>query len=190
MVADGGVLNWRNWTFPVSPLIEASTKPGKVDGSYTGDTSDHPPTIEMPYEQRNPLKYPNLSNKWQMHQHFITPYLKNYFTDVGALINNGAGHKCEKFEVQAMECMEYYGVGQGVDACKDWYDDLMECRTMTKQRLRVRHMYIQRHFKNHLEYLQGKRTWEETYEEPPKFNSYLNPWEDPRQQTRFKGPLS
>ena len=27
-------------------------------------------------------------------------------------------------------------------------------------------------------FLQGKRTWDETYEKPPKYNSYLEPWYD------------
>ena len=27
-----------------------------------------------------------------------------------------------------MECMEYYGVKQGLSACRDYYDDMMECK--------------------------------------------------------------
>jgi hypothetical protein len=26
-----------------------------------------------------------------------------------------------------MECIEYYGMKQGLEACKDWYDDFLEC---------------------------------------------------------------
>jgi len=190
MVADGGLLNWRNWTIPHSPVFDAATKPGKVDGSYKEDGANHPSVFDLPYEHRNPVKYPELSNKWNLQTHFITPYLHNYMTDVSGLMNNGAGHKCEKFELKAMECMEYYGVGQGMEACKDWYDDLMECRLMTKRRLRTQHMFQKRHYDNHLEYIQGKRTWAETYEDPPKFNAYLSPWQDPKTQMRFNGPTT
>ena len=59
----------------------------------------------------------------------------------------------------------------------------------------MRAMFKKRHIDNHLEYLQvsqniwvnvgrsdcfvqGKRTWDETYEKPPKYNSYLEPWYD------------
>ena len=28
-----------------------------------------------------------------------------------------------------MECIEYYGAKQGITACKDWYDDFIECQT-------------------------------------------------------------
>ena len=38
------------------------------------------------------------------------------------------GFLCEKFELSAMECMEYYGVKQGLTACRDYYDDMMECK--------------------------------------------------------------
>jgi hypothetical protein len=29
--------------------------------------------------------------------------------------------------MNAMECIEYYGMKQGLEACKDWYDDFLEC---------------------------------------------------------------
>ncbi len=29
--------------------------------------------------------------------------------------------------MNAMECIEYYGVKQGLEACKDFYDDFLEC---------------------------------------------------------------
>ena len=36
---------------------------------------------------------------------------------------------CADFEMKAMECIEYYGAKQGITACKDWYDDYMECQS-------------------------------------------------------------
>ena len=82
---------------------------------------------------------------------------------------------CADFEMKAMECIEYYGAKQGITACKDWYDDYIECqsgesqhkKTLTeqedkyytivlgaKQWLRIRAMFKKRHIDNHLEYLQ------------------------------------
>ena len=53
-----------------------------------------------------------------------------------------------------MECIEYYGSKQGMTACKDWYDDFMECQMGAKQRLRMRAMFKKRHIDMHMEYLQ------------------------------------
>merc|ERR1712122_82911 len=92
------------------------------------------------------------------------------------------------------ECIEYYGAKQGLTACKDWYDDYIECTHKTKQNLRVKAMYKKRHVDNHLEYLQGKRTYAETYEAPPKAHAYTEPWFDAkfatysrRNTSTFKG---
>ena len=72
-------------------------------------------------------------------------------------------------------------------------------------------MYKKRHIDNHLEYLQvsselvsrlfgsligntsftflqGKRTWEETYEPPPKYNSFSEPWFDEK-YSHMGGPM-
>ena len=39
------------------------------------------------------------------------------------------GGICGDFEMKALECIEYYGAKQGITACKDWYDDFIECST-------------------------------------------------------------
>ena len=67
---------------------------------------------------------------------------------------NYQGGLCADFELKAMECIEYYGQKQGLTACKDWYDDFIECQGKAKQRLRLRAMIKKRHYDNHLEYLQ------------------------------------
>ena len=36
---------------------------------------------------------------------------------------------CADFEIKAIECIEYYGAKQGITACKDWYDDYIECQS-------------------------------------------------------------
>ena len=71
----------------------------------------------------------------------------------------------------------------------------------SKQNLRVKAMFKKRHVDNHIEYLQvdlvlkraqkftsdltgwkfqGKRTYAETYEAPPKAHAYVEPWHDPK----------
>ena len=39
-------------------------------------------------------------------------------------------------------------------ACKDWYDDYIECVHMSKQKLRVKAMLKKRLVDHHLEYIQ------------------------------------
>merc|ERR1712203_585224 len=55
----------------------------------------------------------------------------------------------------------------------------IECVHKSKQNLRVKAMHKKRHVDNHIEYLQGKRTYAETYEAPPKAHAYVEPWHDP-----------
>ena len=61
---------------------------------------------------------------------------------------------CGDFELKALECIEYYGAKQAITACRDWYDDFLECQSGAKQKLRMRAMFKKRHIDNHLEYLQ------------------------------------
>merc|ERR1712228_931438 len=68
----------------------------------------------------NPVKYPELSIAHHLSRRYTTPYLKTFFTDMGANVIN-----------------------------------------------------MQRHIDNHIEYLQGKRTYAETYEAPPKAHAYV-----------------
>ena len=75
---------------------------------------------------------------------------------------------CADFELKAVECIEYYGAKQGMTACKDWYDDYIECQTGAKQWLRIRAMFKKRHIDNHLEYLQVGAT--QDYHQISKFH--------------------
>merc|ERR1719348_1498764 len=83
------------------------------------------------------------------------PMFKCILTDMGAQVASGQGGVCADFELNAMECIEYYGAKQGITACKDWYDDYMECQSGAKQWLRLRAMFKAkelgtRHTKSHL----------------------------------------
>merc|ERR1712211_187161 len=106
----------------------------------------------------NPVKYPELSIAHHLSRRYTTPYLKTFFTDLGANIINMQSGPCMDFEINALE--------------------YIECSHKTKQNLRVKAMYKKRHVDNHLEYLQGKRTYAETYEAPPKAHAYTEPWFD------------
>ena len=39
--------------------------------------------------------------------------------------------------MKAIECIEYYGAKQGITACKDWYDDYIECQSGERQHLKT-----------------------------------------------------
>jgi len=133
--------------------------------------------FEYPF---NPVKYPERGIEYALSTQYISPLVKNVFTDMGCNLQNRQGSVCEDFETNAMECLEYYGTKQGLVACKDWYDDYIECVHMSKQKLRVKAMLKKRLVDHHLEYIQGKRTWSETYEPPPKANAFIEPWHDPK----------
>merc|ERR1711874_802301 len=73
------------------------------------------------------------------------PYKKCWFTDVTAPLNTHQGNMCQDFELRAMECIEYYGAHQGMTACKDWYEDFLECTQKNLQNLRCQAMFNKRH---------------------------------------------
>ena len=51
----------------------------------------------------------------------------NTFSDFTSLQLTSAEGKCSKPELVALECIEYYGMKQGVKLCRDYYDDFIEC---------------------------------------------------------------
>eukprot|EP00091_Calanus_sinicus_P014184 TRINITY_DN3159_c0_g1_i1.p2 TRINITY_DN3159_c0_g1~~TRINITY_DN3159_c0_g1_i1.p2 ORF type:complete len:190 (-),score=43.36 TRINITY_DN3159_c0_g1_i1:91-660(-) len=170
---DGGIFGWKNWTLPDEwTTIHRDRTPIKPrDKDEIGMHGDFP----VWGDDNNPVRNTNLTIADHLLRYW-TPYLKNFFTDMTANFISTQGQRCGDFELRAMECIEYYGAKQGLTACKDWYDDFMECQLGAKQRLRMRAMFKKRHIDHHLEYLQGKRTWDETYEKPPKYHAYVEPW--------------
>jgi len=171
-------------------LEDARTPKGETAGLLGDQGHKHwtglGPNLEYPEQsiftpankEFNPVKYPHPEAGIGQHliKRYHSPHYRNFLTDMGANILNLQGGRCQDFELQAMECIEYYGAKQGLTACKDWYDDYIECMHGCKQRLRVQAMFKKRHIDNHLEYLQGKRTWAETYEPPPKSHAFTEPW--------------
>eukprot|EP00088_Acartia_fossae_P061987 TRINITY_DN7461_c0_g1_i1.p1 TRINITY_DN7461_c0_g1~~TRINITY_DN7461_c0_g1_i1.p1 ORF type:complete len:198 (+),score=57.48 TRINITY_DN7461_c0_g1_i1:36-629(+) len=180
---DAGMFGWKEWKMPKLPYHKLETTPSsKTDGSY--DELDNSieagklDKFQSPGDAFNPVRYPNMSPYHTMNTMIGSSSFKSIFTDMGGMLMNSSGQECENFELQALECLEYYGAKQGLTACKDWYDDLMECRFKTKQMLRVKHMMDRRQFDCTLEYLQGKR--DKIYEDPPKFHGYISPNIDPK----------
>ena len=55
--------------------------------------------------------------------------MKHVPCPVFAYVFVSQGGVCADFELKALECVEYYGAKQGITACKDWYDDYIECTT-------------------------------------------------------------
>ena len=55
------------------------------------------------------------------------------------MVNIGdQGGMCADFEIRAIECIEYFGAKQGITACKDWYDDYMECQSGERRLKRMK----------------------------------------------------
>merc|ERR1712227_1134242 len=101
-------------------------------------------------------------------------YYSNASADWMAITNEKAANTCSFFEIDAGECMEYYGARRGRYICKDYYDDFQECRYQFKQNLRTIAMMEMRQ-KRYREYLAGKRDWDTVYirQEMP------GAWKDP-----------
>jgi len=182
---DNGLFGWKDWKLPKDPRLTYDITPNKEsDGSHNLDSNGPPfPRFGQVSEKYNPVKYPNYSSAWHVFYNFPMPHIYTLWTDLAGSIHNSAGSACEAFELNTVECMEYYGVKQGVEACKDWYDDLMECRFKTKRNLRVKHMLNKRRYELGLKYAQGKV--DKVFEDPPKMNAYLPPHMDPYE--RIKG---
>lgn len=173
------LLGWKqwqvgDWLFGVEK--DRTPVPGTV-GSVEDAGSGNKFDIEL-NTGYNPVKYPDLTIAQHLQRRFHHPYIKSFLSEVGVNIMSFQHSMCADFEINAMECIEYYGAKQGIVACKDWYDDFIECVHKSKQNLRIKAMFKKRQIDNHLEYLQGKRTWDETYEAPPKAHAFVEPWHD------------
>ena len=59
---------------------------------------------------------------------YNTPWLWSPFTDMFSSWFTNCNNRCGRFELEALECMEYYGLKKGKIICKDIYEDFMECR--------------------------------------------------------------
>ena len=65
----------------------------------------------------------------------IPSYFQNSISDFTQLQMTQANHKCCKKEMEALDCIEYYGMKQGLKLCADYYDDFVEC---VRQPIQVR----------------------------------------------------
>lgn len=188
--ANPGLLGWRNWTMPTPFFKGIHTVPREGGGKYDNDPNapNRPEKWDF-FRSDDPLLYPERSIAWDLQTRFVSPVFKNFFTDMSAISNNAQGKACEDFELNAMECIEYYGVKQGIDACKDWYDDYLECVNQGKQHLRWKRMHHVRNSQHYLEYLQGKRSKEDLYEPAPKMHAFIEPWIDEKYQHGLNGSM-
>ncbi|KOB75308.1 NADH:ubiquinone dehydrogenase [Operophtera brumata] len=60
----------------------------------------------------------------------ISPFLRSPFTDItGGMISHQLLGKCQKEEVQYMDCLEAYGLDRGRAKCHHLLDDFKECQT-------------------------------------------------------------
>lgn len=192
---NAGLFGWKNWKIPDDWTVVEHDRTPRSPTSGRWDLEDdlmqpNDPTRGgiTPQDFYNPVRHPQRSIAYDLMK-IWQPFYKNFFTDMGAYVTSAQAGICADFEIRAIECIEYYGAKQGITACKDWYDDYMECQSGAKQQLRIRAMFKKRHIDNHLEYLQGKRTWEETYEKPPKHNAFYEPYFDEK-CSHMEAPLT
>lgn len=123
---------------------------------------------------QDPIKYPNLTRERSYRDLYFEPFQKNFITNVGSLILTTTGGFCATLHLQAMECLEYYGMKKGHIICKDYFDDFEECKQKHVQNLRIRAMQTQLG-NRYKEYLKGERKYEDVYYELPKAHSYNLP---------------
>jgi hypothetical protein len=61
------------------------------------------------------------------------PYTGTNIISSGCVGGSFASSFCDKIELKALECVEYYGVSRGLKICRDHYDDYLECTLKDKQ---------------------------------------------------------
>jgi len=183
---DGGLFGWKHWTIPDSwTVVEGDRTPrsptsGRFDENdqWQKDSGSFGEVFTRPArDEENPVRHPQRTIAESLLRYY-SPMMKTFMSDMFANVVSSQSGVCGDFELKALECIEYYGAKQAITACRDWYDDFLECQSGAKQKLRLRAMFKKRHVDNHLEYLQGKRTWDETYEKPPPYNAFVEPWFD------------
>jgi len=183
---EGGLFGWRHWTIPDSwTAVEGDRTPrSPTSGGYSeqdqygANNNSMGEALTRPFrDEENPVRHPQRTIAESLLRYY-SPMMKTFMSDMFANVISSQSGACGDFELKALECIEYYGAKQAITACRDWYDDFLECQSGAKQKLRMRAMFKKRHIDNHLEYLQGKRTWDETYEKPPPYNAFIEPWFD------------
>ncbi|CAH0401435.1 unnamed protein product [Chilo suppressalis] len=64
----------------------------------------------------------------------ISPFLRSPFTDItGCITSHQMLGRCQKQEMQMMDCMEAYGLERGMKKCGDFIEDFRECHNLRKQ---------------------------------------------------------
>lgn len=76
-----------------------------------------------------PYHFRCLFSGWSRHIYGLTNLTSDLFMPIGDTTSNA----CVKLELNALECMEHYGVKRGKALCMDYYDDFHECVNRHKQ---------------------------------------------------------
>lgn len=99
----------------------------------------------------------------------LTPWLRSPFTDItGNLLTHQYSGRCQKFELDVMECLEAYGKDRGLVKCEALIRDFRECHTREKQ---TRRTFAMRNERNR-QYAAGERSAENLYAPSPKPESF------------------
>ncbi|GJQ78396.1 putative NADH:ubiquinone oxidoreductase, NDUFS5-15kDa [Trypoxylus dichotomus] len=99
----------------------------------------------------------------------LNPWFKSPFTDMtGALISHQWFGRCAKIEMKVIDCLEAYGLDQGLQKCDPLIQDFRECTNRQKQLQRS----VAMRYERHRQYLTGERSKEELYAPPPRVDSF------------------
>ncbi|CAH1109725.1 unnamed protein product [Psylliodes chrysocephalus] len=99
----------------------------------------------------------------------LSPWLKSPFTDLtGAIVSHQWYGRCADLELQALDCLEAYGLDRGIKKCDLLLQDFTECSLRIKQMNRMFAMRNERH----RQYFAGERSKEEKWAAGPKPDSY------------------
>lgn len=68
----------------------------------------------------------------------LSPFIRTPFTDLGGgMLNHQHFGQCSKMELDAMECLEAYGLIRGTKKCNLLLEDYYECHSRAKQISRI-----------------------------------------------------
>ncbi|XP_075981495.1 NADH dehydrogenase [ubiquinone] iron-sulfur protein 5-like [Anticarsia gemmatalis] len=100
--------------------------------------------------------------------HDISPFIRCPFTDItGGIISHQLLGRCQKQEMDVMDCLEAYGLGRGLKKCQAYLDEYYECHTLNKQYRR----FIAMRRERERQISKGKLTGDDKYVSP-KLDSY------------------
>lgn len=83
---------------------------------------------------------------------------------------DGRRVKCADFEINAVECLEAYGMIKGSSQCRKYIEDLMECQSNVLSNYRIKSMFIEKM----KQIGKGERSWADRHGPKYPANGYID----------------